>query len=96
MSLPSVCVCVSHEYINKIFKNKQTTQSLSAMNSGEKTVSIGIPFLGIYICFFTRQPFYRRQRTEHLHKSLFKSLVDNFAGTIEGYKRSEFEGLGLF
>lgn len=46
-----------------------------------------------HLTLFPLKSFYRRQRTEHLHKSLLKSLDDDFAGITEGYKRSIFEGL---
>lgn len=58
-----------------------------------ESIPMGIPFPGIYIWLSPLKPFHRRQRTEPLHKSLFKSLDNDFVGITEGHKRSVFEGL---
>lgn len=45
-----------------------------------ESIPMGIPFPGIYIWLSPLKPFHRRQRTEPLHKSLFKSLDNDFVG----------------
>ena len=58
-----------------------------------ESIPMGIPFPGIYIWLSPLKPFHRRQRTEPLHRSWFKSLENDFVGITEGHKRSVFEGL---